>query len=103
MIVLEDEKKLDVKNLQKLLWEAKLSFASEEYILQEIWVKIWHISPFALINNEKKDLKIIFDLELKWVDLGFHPLRNDKTIVLNMNDMEKFLEKINFEYLYFGL
>ena len=103
MIVLEDEKKLDVKNLQKLLWEAKLSFASEEYILQEVWVKIWHISPFALINNEKKDLKIIFDLELKWVDLGFHPLRNDKTIVLNMNDMEKFLEKINFEYLYFGL
>ena len=103
MIVLEDEKKLDVKNLQKLLWEAKLSFASEEYILQEVWVKIGHISPFALINNEKKDLKIIFDLELKWVDLGFHPLRNDKTIVLNMNDMEKFLEKINFEYFYFGL
>ena len=56
-----------------------------------------------MINNEKKDLKIIFDLELKWVDLGFHPLRNDKTIVLNMDDMEKFLEKINFEYLYFGL
>lgn len=103
MLVLSDDKKLDVKNLQKILWENKLSFAKEEIILQKVWVKIWHISPFALINNIEKDLKIIFDENLKWKKVGFHPLRNDKTIVLNMNDMEKFLTNLDFEYNYFNL
>ncbi|PZM80187.1 prolyl-tRNA synthetase associated domain-containing protein [Candidatus Gracilibacteria bacterium] len=103
MVILGDDKKLDVKNLQKLLGENKLSFAKEEYIIEKVGVKIGHISPFALINNETKDIKIIFDEVLKGKQIGFHPLRNDKTIVLNMDFMEKFLKNLNFEYFYFEL
>lgn len=103
MIVISDDKKLDVKNLQKILSESKLSFAKEEIILEKIWIKIWHISPFALINNKEKDLELIFDEFLKWKKVWFHPLRNDKTIVLSMLDLEKFLTNIWFKYNYFSL
>lgn len=103
MMVLWDDKKLDVKNLQNILEEKKLSFSSEENILKKVWVKIGHISPFALINNDEKDIKIIFDEILKNKNVGFHPLQNDKTIVLNMDDMEKFLTNLDFEYNYFTL
>lgn len=103
MIVLSDDKKLDVKILQNILKEKKLSFSKEEYILEKVWVKIGHISPFSLINNKTKDLEIIFDEILKWKEVWFHPLRNDKTIVLNMDDMEKFLTNLDFKYNYFSL
>lgn len=103
MIVLSEEKKLDVKILQKFFVENKLSFASEENILKKIWIKIGHISPFALINNQEKDIKIIFDKNLKWEKVWFHPLRNDKTVVLNLDDMEKFLKKIWFSYDFLDL
>lgn len=103
MVVLWDNKKLDVKKLQILTNEKKLSFASEENIIKKIWIKIWHISPFSLINNKEKDLKIFFDKSLKWKKTWFHPLRNNKTVVLNMDDLEKFLINLwfweNFEYV----
>lgn len=97
MVVLSDEKKLDVKILQKYFWEKKFSFAKNEDILEKIWVEIGHISPFALINNSKKDIFLIFDKILKWKEIWFHPLINTKTIVLNLNDMEFFLENIWFK------
>lgn len=103
MIVISDDKKLDVKNLQKILSESKLSFAKEEIIFEKILIKIWHISPFALINNKEKDLELIFDKFLKWKKVWIHPLRNDKTIVLSMLDLEKFLTNIWFKYNYFSL
>lgn len=103
MVVLWEEKKLDVKILQKLFNEKKLSFAKEENILEKIWIKIWHISPFALINNKEKDLKIVFDSYLIWQEVGFHPLKNDNTVILKMDDMEKFLTNLGFKYNYFTL
>lgn len=103
MIVLEDEKRLDVRKLQKVLWEAKLSFMSWDLIFEKTQVKIGHISPFALINNLEKDIKVIFDLELKDEEVWFHPLRNDNTVVLNLGSMEIFLKDLNIEYFYLEL
>ena len=103
MIVLEDEKRLDVRKLQKVLWEAKLSFMSWDLIFEKTGVKIWHISPFALINNLEKDIKVIFDSELKDEEVWFHPLRNDNTVVLNLGSMEIFLKDLDLEYFYLEL
>ncbi|RKW21636.1 prolyl-tRNA synthetase associated domain-containing protein [Candidatus Gracilibacteria bacterium] len=103
MIVLEDEKRLDVRKLQKVLGEAKLSFMSGDLIFEKTQVKIGHVSPFALINNLEKDIKVIFDLELKDEEVGFHPLRNDNTVVLNLGSMEIFLKDLDLEYFYLEL
>ncbi len=103
MIVLEDEKRLDVRKLQKVLWEAKLSFMSWDLIFEKTQVKIGHVSPFALINNLEKDIKVIFDLELKDEEVWFHPLRNDNTVVLNLGSMEIFLKDLDLEYFYLEL
>jgi len=101
MIVLWDDKKLDSNIIRSFFNETNISFSSEENMYEKIWVKIWHVSPFALINNKDKNIITIFDTELKWVDIWFHPLRNDNTIVLNMSYVEEFLknENIRFEYL----
>lgn len=101
MVVLEDEKRLDSNNLRKILWEKKLSFATRDLMIEKIWVEPWHVSPFAIINNQEKDIKIIFDIELQNKLVWFHPLQNDNTTVIEMKDTETFLKKlwIKFEYL----
>lgn len=103
MIVLLDEKKLDTKKIQKFFWEKKISFAKNEKILELIWVEIGHISPFALINNLEKNIKIVFDSGIKSKKVWFHPLRNDKTVVLNMDFVEKFLQNLWFWFYYLDL
>lgn len=103
MVVLWDEKKLDSNYLRKLLGENKLSFASEERLFDMIWVRPGHVSPFALINAKNKNIKIIFDKELKDVLIWFHPWRNDNTTVLQNSWVEKFIKNLDFSFEYLQL
>lgn len=101
MVVLWDDKSLETNKIRNFFDDTKMSFSSEEDMFEKIWVKIWHVSPFALVNNTDKDVIVAFDSALKWIEIWFHPLRNDNTVVLNMNDVEEFLknENVRFEYI----
>ena len=103
MVVLEDNKKFDSNLFRKLTWENKITFASEERMINKIGVKAGHVSPFALINNEEKDVKVIFNSSLKNCEIWFHPGQNDNTTVLNNSWVEKFLENLRVEYIYLDL
>ncbi len=100
MIVLPDYKKLDINSIRAIFDESKMSFASEEAMMNKIGLKPWNVSPFALIHNEQRDIPVVFDVSLKWRLIGFHPLQNDNTIVLEMKDVEHFLENICVKYIY---
>ncbi len=103
MVVIEDSKQLDSKNLRQVLWENKLSFASEQRMVEKIWVKPWHVSPFANINDESRSVKVIFDIELKDELVWFHPGQNDNTVVLNNTWVEKYLQHLGVEFMYLEL
>lgn len=100
MIVLEDDKKLETNKVREIFNDSKMSFFEEDLMMEKIWLRPWSVSPFALINNKDKDIKVVFDKTLKWILIWFHPLQNDNTIVLNMDDIEKFLNHIWSEYVY---
>jgi hypothetical protein len=61
------------------------------------------VSPFALVNNTDRDIRVVFDSALKDELIGFHPLQNDNTVVLNMSAVEHLLENIRSEYVYHEL
>ncbi len=103
MIVIEDCKKLDSNMLRSVLWENKLSFASEERMVAKIGVRPGHVSPFANINDVDRDIIVIFDSELQGQQVGFHPWQNDNTVVLDNADVERYLEKLWVEYRYLSL
>ncbi len=103
MIVLPDSKKLDTNIIRTIFADTKMSFASEERMMEKIWLKPGSVSPFALINNIDKDIRVVFDKELESELVGFHPLQNDNTIVLDMKSVEHFLENIGSEYIYHEL
>lgn len=103
MVVIEDHKRLDSNIIRKYFWENKISFVSEELMIEKIWVKPGHVSPFAMINNAEKDITIVFDISLKWTQIWIHPLQNDNTILIKIDDILKFLEKIGSNYTFVEL
>lgn len=100
MVVLPDYKTLDVNTVRYFYDDTKLSFVSSEQMQELINLKPGSVSPYALINNTEKNIKLLFDTDLKWELVGFHPLKNDNTIVTNMDDIEKFLDFLGFNYNY---
>ncbi len=103
MIVLPDNKQLDTNIIRSIFDDSKMSFASPERMMEKIWLKPWSVSPFAIINNTDKDIRVVFDSELQWKQVWFHPLQNDNTIVLEMKSLEHFLENLGTEYVYHEL
>lgn len=103
MVVLPDAKKLDTNIIRAIFDDSKMSFASPERMMEKIGLKPGSVSPFALIHNEERDIRVVFDGCLKNELIGFHPLQNDNTVVLNMDNVEHFLENIGIEYVYHEL
>lgn len=84
MVVLPDSKKLDTNIVRAIYDDSKMSFVDEETMMQKIGLRPGSVSPFALINNLERDIRVVFDSELQDKLVGFHPLQNDNTIVLEM-------------------
>lgn len=103
MVVIRDSTRLDTNLVRAYFEDSKMSFSSEEQMMGKIWLKPWSVSPFALINNTEKDIKIVFEKSLQDKIIWLHPLRNDNTIVLQIKDLLKFLENIWFEYHFLDL
>jgi Ala-tRNA(Pro) deacylase len=103
MVVIEDDKRLDSNIIRKYFWENKISFASEELMIEKIWVKPGHVSPFAMINNSQKDITVIFDESLKWSEIWIHPLQNDNTIVIKIEKVVDFLENLGVIHTFIKL
>ena len=103
MVVLPDSKKLDTNVIRHHFDDSKLSFASEDLMMQKIGLKPGSVSPFALINNTERDIQVIFYSELQGKLVWFHPLQNDNTIVIAMTDVEKFLANLSFDFFYIEL
>ncbi len=103
MVILPDYKQLDVNKVRYFFDDTKLSFVSTEKMKELINLTPWNVSPYALLNNKEKNIKVAFDIELKTEKVWFHPLRNDNTIVSCMDDVEKFLVFLWFEYNYLEL
>lgn len=101
MVVLWDDKpRLDTNLIRAIFDDSKMSFVDEEQMIEKIWLRPWSVSPFALINNAEKDIKVVFEQSFKDMLIWFHPLQNDNTVVLNMSDIEIFLENIWIEFVY---
>jgi len=98
MVVLEDNKRLDSNIIREYFNDSKMSFSSENDMMDKIWLRPGSVSPFALVNNKEKDIILVIDKALENEIIGFHPLQNDNTTVLKMKDVIKYVEKLWFDY-----
>lgn len=93
LVILEGSKRVDLKELAKLLNEGDLSFASPERMLKYLELTPGSVSPFGLINDINKEVHVVVDNDLlKSKKQGSHPNVNTATLVISTDDFKKFLE-----------
>lgn len=93
LVVACADTKIELKNLSKQLAAPELRFASAELLMEHLGILPGSVTPFGIINNISKNVTVIFDTALQQQSLvGFHPLENNATVVLNPDDLIKFIQ-----------
>lgn len=97
VVVLED-RKLDLKILGDVIGSARLSFARPERLMEYLGVTPGSVTPFALINDRECRVRVILDAEIATADLAnFHPLSNDATTAIQPDDLLRFIAHCGHE------
>ena len=98
MIIMDDSKRLDMNKFKEIVSEKQIKMASEEALKEKLGIEPGMVSPFGLLNNDEKDVKIYMDKEIiKEEIMTFHPNDNTKTLFITTKDLFKYFESIGYE------
>ncbi|MDI6706193.1 MAG: prolyl-tRNA synthetase associated domain-containing protein [Bacillota bacterium] len=104
LVVLEHSKKVDMNNLAGQIGDGKLSFGSEGRLEKYLGLATGAVSPFGLINDSSKEVKVVLDEDLKKAELvNFHPNVNTATVTISYRDFEKFLQWCKNDLMYVNI
>ena len=102
LLVAEQDQAIDLKRLSKNLNFSNLSFGSPERLMQNLGVRPGAVTPLSMINGVNNNVSLFMDKALRnKTVLYVHPLVNDRTIEMTIENLEKFFSKIgvNFEWI----
>lgn len=102
LLIIEEWKQVNLKAVSKEIQSSSLSFASEERLYKYLELTPGSVTPFGLINDTEKNVKVLIDKDLiNCNKISFHPNVNTATITISYDDFEKFLQwqGNKFEYI----
>lgn len=92
LVVVEIGKRVDLKDLVKLVGDDRLSFGSPQRLAAELGLTPGSVSPFGLINDADGSVRVLIDQDLRGAPrLIFHPNINTASVVVSWADLERFL------------
>ena len=98
MIIMDDSKRLDINKFKEIVSEKQMKMASEEALKEKLGIEPGMVSPFGLLNNDEKDVKIYMDKEIITEEImTFHPNDDTKTLFITTKDLFKYFENIGYE------
>jgi Ala-tRNA(Pro) deacylase len=100
----QQDQTVDLKKLSKNLGFSNLSFGSPERLMQHLGVRPGSVTPLSMITGVKNDVSLFLDKNLKSKSVIYiHPLVNDRTIEMTIENLEKFFSKIGISYTWTDL
>ncbi len=104
LVVFECHQQMAIHDIEKMLHQGKLSFASEQRMDKYLGLRPGSVSPFGLINDADKEVKLFLDKNLKDAPLlSFHPNDNTASLVVKNGDFMRYLERWGGEYEFLEL
>ena len=101
LVVTTVDKKADLKLLAEKIGSTRLSFGSEQRLDRYLKVKAGSISSFAVLNDEKREVTVVFDKELVGEKhFALHPNENTATIYIDFADVERVVREHGNEIMY---
>ena len=84
-----------IHDMEKMLHQGKLSFASEQRMMKYLGLKPGSVSPFGLINDEENHVHLFLDTNLRNMpSLSFHPNDNTATVVISQEMFMRYLAAV---------
>lgn len=101
LILVSQEKRVDLKALAKQIGSSRLSFASEERLMRYLGLTPGSVTPLGLLNDEDKTVKVIIDEDLKNTShICLHPNINTASISISYDGFMRFLNWRGNEFEY---
>ena len=92
LVVVGIDKRVDLKDLVKVVGDDRLSFGSPERLMAALGLTPGSVSPFGLLNDADGSVRVLVDQDLRGAArLLFHPNINTATVVVSWVDLERFL------------
>ncbi|CEO90356.1 MAG TPA: prolyl-tRNA synthetase associated domain-containing protein [Syntrophaceticus sp.] len=89
LIVLQKNKRADLKEIRKQLNCRPLSFASEKYLFKLMGLNTGAVSPFGVLNDVDCTVEVVLDKDiLAFERIGVHPNDNTATVWIRPQDLE---------------
>ena len=101
LVLIKDNKRLDIKMLESIFNTGHLSFGSDIELKDILGVESGSLSVFNIINDKLNKVFIFIDKELVSKRVLFHPNINTKTISINYNDVIRVIDYLNHDYKLF--
>lgn len=99
LVVMKEDKILNVKEFGEKISEKTLSFASPERMMKYLNLTPGSVSLFGIINDTENNVKVYIDEDImKEGYINSHPNVNTVTLVYMVDDMIKFLNESDNDY-----
>ncbi len=104
LVCFDCEQSMAIHDLEKILRQGKLSFASEQRMERYLGLRPGSVSPFGLINDQEHHVHLFLDKNLlSYPSLSFHPNDNTSTVVISQQMFARYLEAVGNSYEYIEL
>lgn len=93
------DRNLAIHDLEQLLKQGKLSFASEKRMEKYLGLKPGSVSPFGLVNDTEHHVYVFLDENLKQArKLSFHPNDNRASLAIKTEDFIRYMDQTGNGY-----
>ncbi len=96
LIIFDCDKNLAIHDIEKMLKQGKLTFASEQRMQRYLGLKPGSVSAFGLIHDIENHVHVFIDTNLqKASKISFHPNDNTASLIIDFSDFLHYLEFSN--------
>jgi Ala-tRNA(Pro) deacylase len=104
LVILNCDQEMNIHQIEKMLKQGKLSFASEERLMKWLGVAPGSVTPFGLINDTEHHVHLFLDKTLLQAEkLSFHPCINTASLIVSQNNFIRFLDFCGNTYEWISL
>ena len=91
LLVVEEDRQIDMKSLHQKIGCERLSFGSAERLFEMLGVRPGAVSPLSLINDPDLKVHLALDIALQTNGVIYaHPLVNDMTLAIEGPHLQQF-------------
>lgn len=93
LVVIDKDKKADLKLIRSQLGTSTLSFASEDRLMKHLGLTKGSVTPLGILNDDKLSVEVVLDHDLVGREyIGVHPNDNKATVMLSYEELSGLIQ-----------